>query len=124
MTWQESDFTFIPPYPSTFIHFHPLSLTFISFYQLYLHSPVPVDLARLGILHVLHLLPAQSVQNLNFIFFRFFVSYCPDVDPVPLTLALHVPHPIYGPLSSETLSLALASLKLSKTFFLPAFGPS
>ena len=35
--------------------------------QLHLHSPVPVDLARLGILHVLHLLPAQSVQNLKYI---------------------------------------------------------
>ena len=79
--------------------------------QLYLHSPVPVDLARLGILHVLHLLPAQSVQNLKYIF-GFFVSSF--LDPIPLTLVLHVPHPIDGPLSSKNI---IFSTCFSKTQF-------
>ena len=47
--------------------------------------------------------------------------------PLPLTLALHAPHPIDGPLSSKNAIFSHAFLSiviLYNLVFLPAFGPS
>ena len=82
---EEWNFTFIPPYPSTWLVW--ASCMFFTSSQL---SP-------------------SRTWNTFLIFCFFFFS-----DPLPLTLALHVPHPIDGPLSSKNI---IFSTCFSKTRF-------